>query len=159
MRNFKLFSFCVVCITISSCIKEQQTDYIATLVNKSNHSVKILFYKQGIVQPTDTIKLNFNDRKIIADGFMRGLNTGSGFISSYFGSADDSIVVVFDNIYKITHYANLPVNRNPKYYLFTSLRNLGSSNSYIFTSVKVSKNRLYNTHTYEFTEQDYLEAK
>ena len=82
-----------------------------------------------------------------------------GFTSKYFGSSDDSIIVVYDDLYKITHYANTPSQLAPKYYLFSSLRNIGNSLSYRFVSTPISRHNNNNAHYYDFTEQDYLDAK
>ena len=45
-----------------------------------------------------------------------------------------------------------------KYYLFSSLRNIGNPKSYRFESTE-EKNGNVNKHFYDFVEQDYLDAK
>ena len=143
---------------IVSCIKEESTLYIATLTNTTTHSITILCYKNGVVYPNDTIKLMQNQSLEIANGFFRGRSSSPGFISGYFGGPDDPIVVIYDDTYRMYHYANTPTQLAPKYYLNTSLRNIGNPNSYRFELTE-EKNGNVNKHFYDFTEQDYLDAK
>jgi len=145
--------------SLFACQKEKTTLYSTTLFNSTNHKILILPFKFGIVQPEDTIKLDPNSTFEIALGVDRGLVSIPGFFSKYFGQPEDSILVIFDNIYSITHYANEPNNKAMKYYLFNSLRNIGNPNSYEFKSVRTSKYKNTNTHKYTFTEQDYLDTQ
>ena len=117
-----------------------------------------MFYKGGIVYPTDTIKLTYNQPFEIANGFDRGKSSQPGFSSKYAGGPNDSVVVVFDNIYKVSHYANTPITLASKYYLNVSLRNIVNPKSYRFESTE-EKNGNVNKHFYDFVEQDYLDAK
>jgi hypothetical protein len=148
----------IISLFLLSCSKEKSTQYIATLTNTTTHKITILFYKGGIVFPTDTIKLFTNQPYEIANGFDRGRSSTPGFSSKYFGGPNDSIVVVFDNIYKVSHYADAPVNLARKYYLFSSLRNIGNPKSYRFELTE-EKNGNVKKHFYDFIEQDYLDAK
>jgi len=143
---------------IVSCIKEKSTLYIATLTNTTAHSITILFYNNGIVYPNDTIKLVPNQPFEFANGFDRGRSSEPGFSSRYGGGPNDSTVVIFDNTYKVAHYADAPINLAPKYYLFTSLRNILNPKSYRFELTE-EKNGNVKKHFYDFTEQDYLDAK
>jgi len=141
------------------CIKEYNSVYTATLINTTSHSIKILFYKGGAVLPTDTIALVQNQQFEFANGSQRGNLTNPGFSSKYFGNSNDSIVVIFDNLYKITHYGFTPLHLAPKYYLYVSPRNIGNPNSYRFVSTPISSHGNKNDHYYDFKEQDYLDAK
>ena len=92
----------------------------------------------------------------IADGSIKGSVSSPGFSSKYKG---DSIWVIFDNIYRITHYINVPVKLYPKNYIFSSLRNIGNPKSYRFVSTPMYGGKSYkNEHFYEFIEQDFLDA-
>ena len=143
----------------SGCIKDYRSLYTATFINTTTHSINILFYKNGSVEPADTIKLLQGQEFEFAKGSVWGNVSVPGFTSKYFGSSDDSIIVVYDDLYKITHYANTPSQLAPKYYLFSSLRNIGNSLSYRFVSTPISRHNNNNAHYYDFTEQDYLDAK
>ena len=109
----------------SGCIKDYRSLYTATFINTTTHSINILFYKNGSVAPADTIKLLQGQEFEFAKGSVWGNVSVPGFTSKYFGSSDDSIIVVYDDLYKITHYANTPLQPAPKYYLFSSVRNTG----------------------------------
>ena len=153
-----LMSSLLISFFFLSCIKEKSTKYIATLTNTTTHSITILFYKNGVVYPGDTIKLIPNQPFEFANGFDRGRSSEPGFSTKYDGGPNDSNVVIFDNIYKVSHYANTPINLAPKYYLNTSLRNILNPKSYRFELTE-GKNGNVNRHFYDFTEQDYLDAK
>jgi len=152
----KQLFFCSILFLSVSCNKEDITIYIATLQNKTTHSITILPYKSGSVLASDTIKLSPGSEVEIAHGSQWGIVEVPGFSSKYFGGPNDSVIVVFDNLYKVSHYANTPGLLSAKYYLNTSTRNIGNPHSYRFESVRVNNHQQKNTHVYEFTEQDYL---
>ena len=108
---------------------------------------------------TDTIKLIPNQPFEFANGSQRGKLTVPGFNSKYSGGPNDSVIVIFDNLYKISHYANTPSSLAPKYYLNTSIRNIVNPKSYRFVSTPISKGGNKNDHYYDFIEQDYLDAR
>jgi hypothetical protein len=152
MRYTILISF----ITFLSCKKDYNSQFQASLVNKTTHTIKVLFFNSGIVRVTDTIQLQPNQSFQIAKGSQRGSVSSPGFSSNYTG---DSIWVVFDNVYRISHYINAPTQKYFKHYLFSSLRNIGNPKSYRFVSTPSNGNSFFNEHFYEFIEQDYLDAK
>lgn len=156
MKNILMFA--IVCL-IFSCTKEDRTRYTATLKNNTTHKIIVLPYKSGVVFASDTIKLLPNAEFQIASGTQWGLSTVPGFSSKYAGGPDDSMIVVFDNLYKVSHYANTPANLSAKYLLFNSTRNILNPASYIFETIKVSRHLRSNSHRYEFVEQDYLYAQ
>ena len=112
-----------------------------------------------MVYESDKIVLNLNDSIQIADGYWPGDMTRPGFISDYFDGPDDSIVVIFDDTFRMVHYANTPDQLAEIYYLFESLRNIGNASGYEFSRYKKKKEAYTNVHKYYFTEQDYLDAK
>jgi hypothetical protein len=128
------------------------------LYNISNHDVLILPYKSGKVEASDTIRLNQGDDVKIADGWFRGDIKIPSFLSEYFGAPGDSIIVIFDDQYSVTHYSDAPKELSFKHYLFSSLRNIGNPESYTFNRVKDGSTRI-NVHDYYFTESDYEYAK
>jgi hypothetical protein len=138
-----------------ACNKESNTLYTASLVNKTNHSIKIMFFNSGVVNPKDTIRLTANQSFEIANGSERGIITIPFFTSNYYG---DSIWVIFDGIHRISHYSVTPNQLYPKNYPYSSIRNLINRNSYRFVSTPFA-NSYKNEHFYEFIEQDYLDAK
>lgn len=146
----------LILIPLFSCTKDYNSRYTATLVNKTSHSIRVLFFNSGVVNQKDTIRLNANQSFEIANGSDRGTISTPGFTSNYNG---DSIWVVFDGLYRITHYTVTPTQLYSKYYLNISNRNLTNPNSYRFVSTPISSNSNLNEHFYEFIEQDYLDAK
>lgn len=158
MKSLIILSFFFLLIS-EGCIKEKVTHYTASLKNNTSSKILILPYKNGVVNSSDSIVLFSNSVKEIANGFFRGdVNTPS-FSSSYFGGINDSILIVFDNTYYVTHYFNNPTNLSKNYYLSSSLRNVANPKSYQFERLKGKNDDYTNVHQYNFTEQDYLDAK
>ena len=157
MRFYYLL-YSLIIFFFFSCRKEYSTYYTAHIENKSNHSALILFYKGGVVLATDSVKLIPGASIRIASGTFRGLNPQPAFFSSYFGGANDSAIVVFNNLYKMSHYVNQPTALSLKHYLFAPPRNIFHPKSYIFESEKKSSTHLANSHNYIITNQDFLDA-
>lgn len=155
----KIFFAIAVITLLAGCTKEESTLSYAYLKNGTSHKVEFRPYFSGNVPADKIIILLSNETKEIAKAvFARGKGN-HGFSSSYFGGPGDSIIVVFDDLYSITHYSSTPASVNPKHYLFTSLRNIGNPKSYDLQSRDISKYQRENIYTYTFTEQDYLDAK
>lgn len=148
----------VIAFIFSSCTKESITIYYAYLKNKSTHQIQIKPYSLGTVVTANIITLTPDQEIKIADGTDRGIQINGGFSSPNFSNAD-SLVVIFDGLYSITHYFKNPVSTALKYYLNTSTRNLGNKNSYVLVGEDLSKHRRKNSYYYDFTEQDYLDAR
>lgn len=143
---------------LTGCKKEEVTFYYAYVKNKSTHQIQIKPYSLGAVVTANIISLSPNQEiKISDDGFIRGIAQNSGFGSKYFAGVD-SLVVLFDGIYSITHYFINPTSFAPKYYFYTSTRNIGNPDSYVLVG-EDSKHKRINSYYYDFTEQDYLDAK
>lgn len=156
MKSFFLILSLIVVLT--GCEKKIPM-YRATLFNPTNYNVKILFYNGGVVSANDTIFLDSNTQFLLAYGPLgRGSSSGvgRGFNSDYNG---DSIIVIFDDVYKMSHYIDPPLQLAKHYYLFESLRNIGNPYSYEYAVVKDDDGTPINDHKYYFTQQDYLDAK
>lgn len=147
----------VLGILLQGCTKDRYTLYKALLINPTGHKITILPYKAGQVPATDTLRLKPKDSIVIADGSQRGERNGPGFSSKYFGGPADSNVVIFDDSFRVVHYADPPPDSllAHKYYLFSSLRNIANSKSYQLEQVRQSKHVYENIHRYYFTEADY----
>lgn len=149
-----LFAFCLY-----SC-KEEETVIKAYLINDSNHNIEILFYKSGVVNLGDTLSLMPNEELLFAHMSHRGDVQIPMFGNKHIGLESDSILVVFDNSFKVTHYYTiLPAALAEKHYLRESLRNIINPYSYEFTHKKRGRGRYLNIHKYYFTESDYEFAK
>lgn len=148
----------VALLLFSSCQKEQKTEYTASIKNSSTHIISILFYRDGLVGNLDSIQLSSNELVLIANGTFRGLVDIPSFSSSYFGSPQDSIIVIFDHRYRMSHYSVKPNVFSIKHHFRESPRNLGNPNSYDFESKLIGGRFRSNTHFYTFTDQDFLDA-
>jgi hypothetical protein len=154
----KFFIMIFVSVLLTCCYKEDSTLYYAYMKNTTSHRIEIKPYFAGSVPINKIITLVANDTKEIATGFDRGIVGNAGFNSSYL-SGSDSIIVVFDNLYSITHYFSSPAVHTPKYYFLTSNRNIYNKDNYVYTYQDLSKHQRKSTYNYEFKEQDYLDAR
>jgi hypothetical protein len=140
------------------CTKETVTFYYAHLKNQSTHQIQIKPYSLGTVVTANIISLSSGDEiKISDDGFVRGIAPNSGFGSKYFAGVD-SVVVIFDALYPVTHYFVSPTSLARRYYFNTSTRNIGNKFSYALIGEDLKHNRI-NNYYYDFSEQDYLDAR
>lgn len=148
----------VLMLCLLSCRKESSTRSTAYWNNLTAHTIEIRPFSRGTVPPGNIVLLKPGDKFLAGAETMRGILNGAGYDIKYFDGAD-SIQVVFDGQHGITHYFNTPSVLGPKHYLFSSTRNIGNSESYQYTYRDVNKRFREQTFTYEFTEQDYLDAK
>jgi hypothetical protein len=147
-----------ICIVFVSCTKERSTNYVATLYNGSSHNIEIKPYYGGVSPANKKINLGPMESKEIANGFDRGIVDHAGFSSAFLGSPD-SMVVIFNNAFSITHYTVTPTVFSNKYYLYTSLRNIENYKSYEYKILEDSKHERGVSYKYTFTNQDYLDAQ
>ena len=127
-------------------------------MNSSTHNIKIHPYKEGYVVTKNVIKLEPNESIQIAYGHQRGISNGGGFSSEYFYDVD-SAVVVFDDVYKVSHYTTTPDTYSSKYYKYSTQRNLLNYHTYEYEYEDISKHSRHQTYTYKFTDSDYDFAK
>ena len=147
----KLNLICLICIILSGCIKEYTTHSKAFWENSTSHHIVVTGYRNGGIMQ-DKIDLNPGENFQVGFGTQRGEDY-EGFGFEYFNDAD-SLIVTYDNTYKVVHYFINPSTQSLKSYLITSNRNLGSYLSYKKESTQ--EKRVTNTvYTYEFTESDY----
>jgi hypothetical protein len=156
----KIFLLVFLLTIYTGCIKEYMTFYTVYLVNPTQHQITLLCYKNGMVMQGDSIRMPPLTHFLFGSGAEKGANPHPGFSSEHFGGQDDSIVVIFDDKYRISHYGNIPPDTASKFYLYSSVRNLGNISSYEFyTKERRRSKSVDNTHVYKFTEQDYLDAR
>ena len=148
----------IVTVFLGACTKEKITLYHANLKNNTTHKIEIKPYFNGTTSIDKIVTLMPNETHEIANGFDRGIVGNAGFTSRTF-SGSDSIIVIFDNIYSITHYFNSPVFLSKKFYFLTSNRNIYNKDNYLYSYNDLSKNKRESNYVYEFIDQDYLDAK
>lgn len=157
----QLWFYLIAVIIIASCTKEKITVYSVYAKNSTNHQIKIVPYFSGVIDNAKILFLNPGDSIKFAYGFERGIVNHGGFGSGLFSgiSSNDSVVILFDNLYSISHYLNTPSSLAPKYYLHSSLRNFGNYLSWEYSADDISKNKREAFYLYKFIEQDYLDAR
>jgi hypothetical protein len=153
----KLGILILMSLSLSSCIKDKMTRIKAFWYNTTTHDITILCYKNGVVLPTDTIKILPTQNYLFGESSEMGDFKGPGFSSVHAGTSNDSVVVYFDHIYRVSHYGNEPSSLSDKYYLYSSPRSIRNPNNYEFEMIR-DKERV-NIHRYYFTEADYEYAK
>jgi len=141
-----------------SCIKEEQTNYSAYLENPLQCRIDIQPFKGGFSNEADIITLSPGIVFKFAEGAERGKRNSGGF-SSDMVSGTDSIVVVFDGLYKVVHLFNNTDSATGNYYNYASFRNLGNWESYIVRVTDETKHSITLEFVYTFTEEDFNYAK
>jgi len=146
-------------LCLSSCVIEDETYTVAYLKNATVHQIVILPYRNGVVLPTDTLKLSPDSTLKIGEGVSREMVNHGGFSSGKFsGDSKDSTRVVFDKKYSISHYVTMPTNIANKHYDYSSLRNIVNYLSYDYTYENKTKHSRRATYRYTFTDSDYVYA-
>lgn len=145
----------ITTVIFISCIKEDTTNYTATLVNSTNHNIVIQYFYNGQVAVRDTVKIASGSSFQIADGFNRGISDHAGFNPNYSG---DSAIVIFDNLRKKMHFG-IHSSNSTNSYSYSSTRNILNYLSFTYEYSDASKHIRNATYTYTFTEQDFLDAQ
>lgn len=154
----KLVCILLILGTYSSCNKEKQTFTDLNLQNTTTHKIELIPYKNGVEYNVGKITLNASTELKVTTYFSRGISNIPIVFPDYL-DATDSIHVIFDATYSITHYLKAPIKFSSKFYSPSSSRNLGNINNYQQTILSDSKNTRNWLLKYVFTEQDYLDAK
>ena len=142
-----------------SCTKEPITGHKAYLANNSSQKIQLWFYKSGTVHQEDTLLISPKQTIQIGEGFSRGISHQAGFSSHHFGIPSDSVIVVFNDSFFVTHYSNTPHNLSNKFLLFSSDRNVMNKKSYVYEYEDENKNIRNTTYTYTFTEKTMILRK
>lgn len=141
----------ILLLPLGGCIREKTTHYKAFLKNTTNHHIMMKGYKGGVPVPNDVIELGGSEETKYADGWLRGEDMPL-FFADYFKDVD-SIVVTFDNQFKVTHYSVNPPLPSPKSYGPTDPRNILNYKN--FSVSYVTDGITYKFFTFSFTESDY----
>lgn len=147
----------IVLLTMLSCKKDSVTLSNTIFNNTTSHQISVVCYKNGAVYQESSFNLNPNESKSVFTLNNRGIGNGLSF-GEYYRTVD-SIVVIFDNIYKIAHYKPNLIGTNFKKYLFSSTRNIFNDSNYIRNIIKDEKYRREWDFKYSFVEQDYQDVR
>ena len=159
LRRLSIMKYLSVMLIIgfTSCIKESVTLSYSTFYNSTSHQIKVLSYYNGNTLQESSFDLNPNEMKSFLILNNRGIGNGLSFGEYY--QQLDSIVVIFDSGYNISHYKPNLIGTNSKFYPFTSDRNIFNGNNYTRTITKDKKYRREWDFKYTFVEQDYTDAR
>lgn len=153
-----LISGLIICLfSFSSCIKESMTTTIATLKNQSGVSINIIAYVNG-TQLNNIVEIIANSSFEISHENNFGISNNAGFSSKYL-SGMDSVKVVFNDSFIVTHYRKIADSLHPKSLGNNNNRNIFNYLNYVYSFVDKSKHSRLTTYIYTFTEADYNFAK
>lgn len=142
----------------SGCITEPNTNFKATLKNDSGSKILLTPYLKGSPALDKEVYIFVNESLEIANGSDRGKVNHAGFDSQYL-TGMDSLVVIFNDSFKITHYRINPETPSANHYLNEDFRNLFNYLNYEYSIDDRSRGKRVAYYNYVFTEQDYLDAK
>ena len=148
----KVIVSCLIIYLFSGCIKETGTQFQAFWKNSTTHNIRVVGYTKGIIQPNDVVDLGPGVVVRVAVGQMRGIFDYIFFFDEFSGV--DSVIVTFDQQYKVVHYVNTPAFPVQKSYTYSSPRNILNAASYSFKSTDL-EHGISTEWRYEFTEADY----
>jgi len=148
-------------VVLAACKGESSYSTNNFICNRSNHLVKISYYKGGIIindLTIDSISISSCNLVYESNGF------GKGNAPNYLNNTInlDSAIVLFENNIYAVHYGYNTIGSNAKAIAFGNPRNIfgGSAKGGWETSVvSETKNHIETELKYAFTEQDYLDAK
>jgi hypothetical protein len=153
MKYVSLFIF----LFFTACIKESNTFSTTRFNNTTSHYISVDVYKWGGLVPQHSFFLTPGESKIVLSTSNGGI--GNGIALGSMLMIMDSIKVVFDDLYRITHYKPSLTGTNPHNYPYHSPRNIFNDSSYTRVLKGDRKYRRECDFKYTFTQQDYLDAR
>lgn len=154
----KCLSLIVLIFLLQACTKEGSSISYIWVRNNTNHTVEIRAFGGGAVHSNKSFKLTGNGQYQIDYNSSRGKSSFPIVLSEYFRSVD-SVQIIWDNTYIMTHMIADSFTSNGKYISFFDDKNIGKVSKYQQTKVSESKHSIEWSLFYNLTEQDYLEAK
>lgn len=150
--------FYLLIIALSGCATEPNTNFKATLKNDSGSKILLTPYLKSSPALDKEVYIVVSESLEIANGSDRGKVDQAGFDSQYL-TGMDSLVVIFNDSFRITHYRINPETPSGNHYLNEDLRNLFNYLNYEYSIDDRSRGKRVAYYNYVFTEQDYLDAK
>ncbi len=154
----KKYLIILLSILASGCIVEESSISNILVENLTTHSVLITPYKAGAIDSTKLFSLSPGQNKSIGSDEGMGKTIGPVYFGDYFRNLD-SIVVLWDNTYRVTHMISDSFVSTGKYISILNERNIAKLSKYKSAKVKETKHFVEWTATYSFTEADYEFAK
>jgi hypothetical protein len=158
MNNMKknLLYICFLCC-LSACIQEESNLTKTFIINNTDYDVQITNYYRGVIQQGTSKNIPKRSKTLVS--YSDEFGKGAGYFYANDLMFTDSTLVKFDNNYTIVHYTKVPAIPNPKHITFESSRSLYNGNNYQRVILEEKKHYISNEYTFEFTLQDYLDAK
>ncbi len=167
--KFKILSVFFITLLFSACQAGWTEENVAEIENQTSTIVSIQFFEEG--QIVDSVQIQPTEKLLYA----REVFAGTGKLSppdvtkEYFSGhkygvwprRSDSLVVIFNHRYRVTHYYDsiLPANTPTKFYGYNHERNIPNQKNFEMVVKKASKQTVSYLFTYTFTEDDYRFAK
>jgi len=148
----------ILALLLCSCEKEDTTYSNVLVENLTQHHINIIPYTNGMIDSNRIFSLSYAQEKSIESHTDMGISSGPIYFGDYFYGVD-SIIVIWDNTYPVTHMISDSFISNNKYIPAFHNRNIGYLGKYEIRKVKESKHNIIWTATYSFTEADYEYAK
>jgi hypothetical protein len=154
MKNVQIII--LLATLLPSCVIDGHSDIKTNLINQSNHSIQILPYRNGVVEPISITTIPVNDIMVVS------ISRGMGKVNPHNYGNDlqlfcDSVKVIYDGVFTVIHRkANDP---NLSGIVYTNPRNIINSDNYLRTITSETGYSITAYFDFIFTEQDYLDAK
>lgn len=148
----------ILLLTLFSCNKEKTTYASGFWVNSTSHYIEVRPVSKGLVVSQNILRLMPGQKLQVGGASFRGILDHQLFDNEYFSDAD-SVLVIYDSTFVVSHYFVTPSSVRPKHHLRLSSRNIINQANYDFKYEDDSKHKRQTFSTYTFTEQDYLDAK
>jgi hypothetical protein len=142
----------VILINICSCTIEKYGSTETHLINTTEHQIKILGFKNGIMKEISAIAPN--ETVLVLKMRVKGKTLYPNFgtlLQPY-----DSVKVVYDNSLSIIHQRFNNSNQNGVTY--ENSRNLTNPDNYVMVITKEDKYSITGNFEFKFIEQDFLDA-
>lgn len=155
----KVFYILIVFLLVC-CIKETISDSYTYIINNTAHSISIMAYYKGNIEPSLSADIAPFEQKVINHNGGRGnTDIAGGFSYGAILGGLDSVLVIFDKMDCISHYNPQLIGGAKNFYTYDSARNLYNRNNYVHEIAEHSSKKVVHHFIYTFTEQDYLDAK
>ena len=157
IKYFKILLCAYAVIGVMGCIKEYVSTMESFLINNTAHQIEVVPYYGGIANMSARVQLSPGQRLSVAREGVRGRSLAATYAMGL--QSFDSVVVIYDNLYRVTHRSFRDSTACTKCITFSSNRNISSESSYLKTITKEHRKYLRGYFEYSFTEDDYNFAR
>lgn len=155
MKKWVIFFISLVNI---GCIKDKRSITDVIISNATIHKVTLVPYLNGFVDSSKYKILQAKSSISIENNFQKGKTKIPVVFWDYFKNLD-SLVVIWDDIYSMTHMLSDTFTSSNNHLQGYESRNIGLSTSYVNSVKTESKHSIEWAVINTLAEQDYLDAK